>query len=99
MAEAATVTLTANQRAALLPVWALHQVESHTPTTYSDGLSCDEHGCAICNGGDEAIEWMVAACTTGWDMGPDVPRWHRDMPDDDELLEALGELAAQWCEP
>lgn len=94
-----TATLTVEARAALLPMWALYQIESHTPTVHSSGYSCDELGCMICNGGHEAIEAMVEAATTGIDQGPDQPRYTIEHPDDDELIEALGELAVMWCEP
>jgi hypothetical protein len=35
----------------------------HSPRTYDDGSTCDEHGCAVCNIGAQrcAQEWLDAA--------------------------------------
>ncbi len=77
-------------------MWALYQVESHVPATFADGLSCDEHGCMICNEGIGAIPIMVEAMTKGLDCGPYEAPYFYTQPDDGELLEALDQLVAMF---
>lgn len=84
------VALSAERRHALLWAWALYQVASHEGSEDSFGRSCDERGCAICNGGDEAIEWIVESIEhPDPELGSIVTG-----PDDRELLDMVGELAA-----
>jgi hypothetical protein len=89
-----TYRLTPDQRSALLPAWALYEVRSHVPSDIDGGPTCDERGCMICNGGDEAVAMIVEAIEEGIDQGPDVPRYTLPHPDDEEIMDALRELAS-----
>jgi hypothetical protein len=48
-------------RRVLAACWARKAQLGHVPRTSPEGYTCDEMGCAICNAGDEFVEWAVTA--------------------------------------
>lgn len=68
-------------RYAVATAWAAAALVTHTPQDDTYGVTCDERGCVLCNGGPDAIPYLAADYADH--------RW-----DPDEAADALDELAA-----
>lgn len=81
----------AELRRMLLPLFAASTVINHTPQDIDGGPTCDERGCAFCNGGLECVPQMVDEMLGKGDNDPEMPHvWqYRGMPTDVEIFDAI----------